>query len=215
MKANLAPLALGSDTGGSVRQPASLCGVVGLRPTYGLVSRYGLVAFASSLDQIGPLTKTVEDCAILTEIISGHDPNDSTSASVERREYSEGLDRPLKGRRVGLPKEYFGEGLDGEVKEKVLTAVGLLKGERVEVVDVSLPHTGKSIATYYVLCTAEASSNLARYDGVKYGLRKVGSDLLDNYLLTRTQGFGAEVRRRILLGTSSPPGITMPTTVGR
>jgi aspartyl-tRNA(Asn)/glutamyl-tRNA(Gln) amidotransferase subunit A len=160
-----------------------------------------LVAFASSLDQIGPLTKTVEDCALLMEIISGHDRHDSTSCPVKAAGYSAKLDRPLKGKKVGLPTEYFGEGLAKEVKYKVLSAVNSLGDEGVEIVDISLPHTDKSIATYYVLCTAEASSNLARYDGVRYGLRKSGKDLIDSYILTRTHGFGAEVRRRILLGT--------------
>jgi len=193
--------ALGSDTGGSVRQPASLCGVVGLKPTYGRVSRYGLVAYASSLDQIGPVTKDVKDSAILLGIIAGHDPADSTSAPVPVPDYAGVLGQSIKGLRVGIPKEYFIEGMDKEVEESVRKAIGMLESLGAIPVEVSLPHTGYAVATYYVLATSEASSNLARYDGVKYGLRAGGKDLMDMYLNTRAQGFGAEIKRRIMLGT--------------
>jgi aspartyl-tRNA(Asn)/glutamyl-tRNA(Gln) amidotransferase subunit A len=194
--------ALGSDTGGSIRQPAACCGVVGLKPTYGRVSRYGLVAFASSLDQIGPLTKDVTDSAILMNIIAGHDPRDSTAAEVPVPDFTSALMKDVKGMRVGIPKEYFIEGMDPEVDRAVREAVRTLEGLGARVTEVSLPHTGHAIATYYILATSEASSNLARYDGVKYGLRASGAkDLLDLYKKTRSQGFGPEVKRRIMLGT--------------
>lgn len=196
--------ALGSDTGGSIRQPAAFCGVVGLKPTYGRVSRYGLVAFASSLDQIGPITKTVKDAAYLLEIISGKDEMDSTSAPIEVESFSQSLTGEVKGLKIGLPAEYYGEGLDPEVKEKVLHWVGELEKEGAEIVEINLPHTEYAIATYYIVAPAEASSNLARYDGVKYGFRAENyTDLLDMYFKTRSQGFGAEVKRRIMLGTYS------------
>ncbi len=193
--------ALGSDTGGSIRQPAALCGVVGLKPTYGRVSRYGLVAFASSLDQIGPITKTVEDSAILMNIICGHDPCDSTSVPVAVPDFTASLGKDIKGLRIGIPKEYFIEGIDPQVSQSVKEAVSTLQSLGSEIVDISLPHTGYAVATYYVLATSEASSNLARYDGIKYGLRTEGKDLIDTYMKTRAQGFGSEVKRRIMLGT--------------
>ena len=194
--------ALGSDTGGSIRQPAACCGVVGLKPTYGRVSRYGLVAFASSLDQIGPITKDVTDAAILMNIIGGHDERDSTSAAVPAPDFTRSLVKDLKGVKVGIPKEYFIEGMDPEVDRAVRSAVRTLEGLGAAVVDVTLPHTGYAVATYYILATSEASSNLARYDGVKYGYRASGAkDLLEMYTKSRSQGFGPEVKRRIMLGT--------------
>jgi aspartyl-tRNA(Asn)/glutamyl-tRNA(Gln) amidotransferase subunit A len=194
--------ALGSDTGGSIRQPAACCGVVGLKPTYGRVSRFGLVAFASSLDQIGPITKDVTDSAILMNIIAGHDPKDSTSADIAVPDFIKALARGVKGMKVGIPKEYFIEGMDPEVEKAVRDAVKTLEGLGAKVIEVSLPHTGYAVATYYILATSEASSNLARYEGVKYGFRAQGAkDLLDMYMKSRSQGFGAEVKRRIMLGT--------------
>jgi aspartyl-tRNA(Asn)/glutamyl-tRNA(Gln) amidotransferase subunit A len=199
--ADLAGAALGTDTGGSIRQPAAFCGDVGLKPTYGRVSRYGLVAFASSLDQIGPLTKDVEDTAIVLQAIAGHDPMDSTSVDVPVPDYRTELGRGVEGLRVGIPAEYFIEGLDPEVEAAVRAAIGVLEklGARSE--PVSLPHTEYGLAAYYLIAPAEASSNLARYDGVKYGLR-VGRarDLIEMYSRTRAAGFGAEVKRRIMLG---------------
>jgi aspartyl-tRNA(Asn)/glutamyl-tRNA(Gln) amidotransferase subunit A len=194
--------ALGSDTGGSIRQPAACCGVVGLKPTYGRVSRYGLVAFASSLDQIGPITKDVTDAAILMNLIAGHDRRDSTSANIPVPDYTKSLVKDLKGMKVGIPKEYFIEGMDPEVERAVRDAIRVLEGQGAKTVDVSLPHTGYAVATYYILATSEASSNLARYDGVKYGFRAEGAkDLMEMYLWSRSRGFGAEVKRRIMLGT--------------
>ena len=193
--------ALGSDTGGSIRQPAALCGVVGMKPTYGRVSRYGLVAFASSLDQIGPITKNVKDCAILLNIISGYDPSDSTSAPLPVPDFISVLGRDIKGLKIGIPQEYFIEGIDPEVDASIKKAIKNLESLGAIPVEVSLPHTGYAVATYYVLATSEASSNLARYDGVKYGLRAEGKDLMDMYMNTRSQGFGPEVKRRIMLGT--------------
>ncbi len=194
--------ALGSDTGGSIRQPASLCGVVGLKPTYGRVSRYGLVAFASSLDQIGPLTRTVDDAALILSVIAGHDRRDSTSVDLPVPDYRAELDRPLEGLRAGLPAEYFREGLDPEVEASVRDAVRLLEAAGVSVSEVSLPNTAAAVATYYIIAPAEASSNLARYDGVRFGLRdRDAADLAGMYRATRRLGFGAEVKRRIMLGT--------------
>ncbi len=193
--------ALGSDTGGSIRQPASLCSVVGLKPTYGRVSRYGLVAFASSLDQIGPITKDVRDSAILMNVISGHDPLDSTSAPIGVPDFTVSLGKDIRGVRIGIPKEYFIEGMDKEVEGAVKQAIRDLESLGAIPVEVSLPHTGYAVATYYLLATSEASSNLARYDGVKYGFRAAGKDLLDMYMNTRAMGFGPEVKRRIMLGT--------------
>ena len=200
--ARLCAGALGSDTGGSIRQPAAHCGVVGLKPTYGRVSRYGLVAFASSLDQIGPLARNVTDCALIFEAIAGYDPLDSTSAPEEVFNVGDSLSKGLAGLKIGLPKEYFIEGLDPEVEAAVHAAVNDMQAQGAELVDVSLPHTEYAIAAYYIIAPAEASSNLARYDGVRYGVRsKDHSDLMEMYLTTRSQGFGAEVIRRIMIGT--------------
>lgn len=193
--------AIGSDTGGSIRQPAALCGVVGLKPTYGRVSRYGLIAFASSLDQIGPLTKTVRDSAILMNCISGHDPHDSTSAPIKVPDFTGVLGRDIKGMKIGIPDEYFIEGMDREVEQSIREAIKKMESLGAIPIKISMPHTGYAVATYYVLATSEASSNLARYDGIKYGLRVEGKDLLDVYINTRSQGFGSEVKRRIMLGT--------------
>jgi len=197
-----ATLALGSDTGGSIRQPAALCGIVGMKPTYGRVSRYGLVAFASSLDQIGPLTKDVTDCALLLQVISGKDNKDSTSIDRPVPKYLEYLIPDLQGIKVGLPKEYFVTGIEKEVKESVLQAAKVLEDLGAKVEETSLPHTEYAVATYYLIATAEASSNLARYDGVKYGYRtKEKTNMIDMYKKTRKEGFGDEVKRRIMLGT--------------
>ncbi|MBI3609665.1 MAG: Asp-tRNA(Asn)/Glu-tRNA(Gln) amidotransferase subunit GatA [Nitrospirae bacterium] len=194
--------ALGSDTGGSIRQPAAMCGVVGLKPTYGRVSRYGLVAFASSLDQIGPIAKNVTDCALMMNAISGHDSYDSTSAEIPVPDFARALDRNLTGMRIGIPKEYFIDGMDSEVLHAVKEAIRVMEKLGAKTQDVFLPHTEYAIATYYILATAEASSNLARYDGVKYGHRaKPTKDLLEMYMKTRQDGFGPEVKRRIMLGT--------------
>jgi aspartyl-tRNA(Asn)/glutamyl-tRNA(Gln) amidotransferase subunit A len=195
--------ALGSDTGGSIRQPASYSGVVGLKPTYGRVSRYGLVAYASSLDQIGPLTKDVADAALLLSAIAGHDGRDSTSLSIPVPDYPGLLSADVKGMKVGLAKEYFGEGLDAEVSKRVMDAVAVLKEGGAQVIDISLPHTQYALASYYIIAPSEASSNLARYDGVRYGFREVrpGDGLIDMFRHTRSTGFGAEVKRRIMLGT--------------
>ncbi|NHN35363.1 Asp-tRNA(Asn)/Glu-tRNA(Gln) amidotransferase subunit GatA [Paenibacillus agricola] len=193
---------LGSDTGGSIRQPAAYCGIVGLKPTYGLVSRFGLVAFASSLDQIGPLTKNVEDSAYLLQAIAGHDPKDSTSAEVDIPDYISALTGDIKGLRIALPKEYMGEGIDPAVRESVLSALKLLESLGAVVEEVSLPHTEYAVAAYYLLASSEASSNLARFDGVRYGVRAENpANLLDLYHRSRSEGFGAEVKRRIMLGT--------------
>jgi aspartyl-tRNA(Asn)/glutamyl-tRNA(Gln) amidotransferase subunit A len=200
--AGTAVATLGSDTGGSIRQPASFCGVVGLMPTYGRVSRYGLIAFASSLDHIGPLTKTVRDAAILLRVIAGRDPLDSTSADVPVPDYELEIGKPVTGLKLGVPREYFGEGLDPEVLIAVEAAIGVLRDSGAQIVPISLRHTEYAVPTYYVIATAEASSNLARYDGVRYGFRATGArSLSDMYRRTRDQGFGAEVKRRIMLGT--------------
>ena len=196
------PLALGSDTGGSIRQPAALCGVVGLKPTYGRVSRYGLIAFASSLDQIGPIARTVRDCAYLLQAISGKDKLDSTSLDYPVPDYSQCLIPELQGIRIGLPKEYFIPGIEEEVKKGVLTATKVMQDLGAEIEETSLPHTDYAVATYYLIATAEASSNLARYDGVGYGYRtKKKTNLIDMYKKSRQEGFGEEVKRRIMLGT--------------
>ncbi len=200
--AALSPAALGTDTGGSIRQPAALCGIVGLKPTYGRVSRFGLVAFASSLDQIGPMTRSVWDAAMLLNVIAGHDPKDSTSMPREVPDYTEGLEEGVKGMRIGIPDEYFIEGIDPEVEKAVRDAIEALKDGGAEVVRLSLPHTEYAIATYYIIATAEASSNLARYDGVRYGYREASAKALkEMYEKTRSEGFGTEVKRRIMLGT--------------
>ena len=193
--------ALGSDTGGSVRQPAALCGCVGLKPTYGRVSRYGLVAFASSLDQIGPLAKDVRDAATMLNVIAGHDPRDSTSIPESVPDYTEALGQDIKGLKLGLPKEYMIGGLDSKVKQATDAAVAQLTKLGAEIVEISLPHTDYAVATYYIIATAEASANLARFDGIRYGARVDGADPIELYSKTRGAGFGAEVKRRIILGT--------------
>ncbi|WP_456430885.1 Asp-tRNA(Asn)/Glu-tRNA(Gln) amidotransferase subunit GatA [Thermosulfuriphilus sp.] len=193
---------LGSDTGGSIRQPAAHCGIVGLKPTYGRVSRYGLVAFASSLDQIGPMTKDVTDCALLLSVIAGYDPRDSTSAPRPVPDYQKALKVELKGLRIGVPREYFISGIDPEVEKAVKEALALFEQEGAHLVEISLPHSEYAVAAYYIIAPAEASSNLARYDGVKYGFRaQEYRDLLSMYKKTRSEGFGPEVKRRIMLGT--------------
>ncbi len=199
--ARMAPISLGSDTGGSIRQPAAFCGVVGLKPTYGRVSRYGLVAFASSLDQIGPFARNVRDCARVLEVVAGRDPMDSTSLDAPVADY-EAAAGSIDGLRIGVPKEYFAEGLDGEVRERVEEALSVFEALGAHLVEIELPHTPYAVAAYYIVATAEASSNLARYDGVHYGLRHPGTgDIIELYSKTRADGFGAEVKRRIMLGT--------------
>ena len=194
--------ALGSDTGGSIRQPASHCGVVGLKPSYGRVSRYGLVAFASSLDQIGPLTQSVEDAALILQAIAGGDPQDSTCLDAPVPDYLSGLNDGVKGLKLGIPKEYFGEGIDPGVRKNVEAAIQALAAQGAEIVEISLPHTEHAVATYYIIAPAEASSNLSRFDGIRYGHRASNSaDILDLYKKSREQGFGPEVKRRIILGT--------------
>ncbi|QCR33870.1 Asp-tRNA(Asn)/Glu-tRNA(Gln) amidotransferase subunit GatA [Lysinibacillus sp. SGAir0095] len=198
------PFSLGSDTGGSIRQPAAYCGVVGMKPTYGRVSRFGLVAFASSLDQIGPISRNVYDNALLLEAIAGVDPNDSTSADVPVPNYASKLDGDIKGLRIAVPKEYLGEGVKEEVKNSVLEALEVLKGLGATVDEVSLPHSKYALAAYYILSSSEASSNLSRFDGIRYGFRAEGvKNLMELYKETRAQGFGEEVKRRIMLGTYS------------
>lgn len=195
---------LGSDTGGSIRQPAALCGVVGMKPTYGRVSRFGLVAFASSLDQIGPLSKDVEDCAIMMNAIAGYDPNDSTSVPADVPDYTSYVSRDIEGWTIGIPKEYFIEGIDPEVLAAVEGAIKQVEKMGGKTVEISLPHTEYCVAVYYVIAPSEASSNLARYDGVRYGFRsKEGRDLLEMYKMSRAAGFGDEVKRRIMIGTHS------------
>ncbi len=196
-------IALGTDTGGSIRQPSAFCGVTGIKPTYGRVSRYGLVSYASSLDQIGAIGRTAEDCAMLLNSICGHDRMDTTSASVERPDFLESLKKDIKGIKIGLPEEYFIEGLDQGIRDRVMEAMGLLEKNGAIIIDITLPHTPYAISSYYLVATAEASSNLARYDGVKYGLRS-DEDILDTIMMyekTRSRGFGNEVKRRIMLGT--------------
>jgi aspartyl-tRNA(Asn)/glutamyl-tRNA(Gln) amidotransferase subunit A len=200
--ARIVPVALGSDTGGSVRQPAALCGVVGLKPTYGRVSRYGLVAFGSSLDQIGTFTLTARDAATMLNVISGRDEHDATTADVEVPDYAAQLTGDVRGARIGVPRALFGEGLDADVRASVERAIDVYRDLGVEIVDVELPHARYAIAVYYIIATAEASSNLARYDGVRYGFRAEESrELRAMYRRTREEGFGAEVKRRIMLGT--------------
>jgi len=199
--ADMAFAALGSDTGGSIRQPAAFCGVVGLKPTYGLVSRYGLIAFGSSFDQIGPITKTVEDNAIMMNVLAGHDVRDSTSVKTAVPDYTQALQKDMRGLKIGLPKEFFIEGLDPEIEKSVRAAAETYKKLGAEIRTVSLPHSPYSVAVYYIVAVAEASSNLGRYDGVRYGRRVPGADLKELYFNTRSEGFGAEAKRRILLGT--------------
>ena len=199
--ASLAVVALGTDTGGSIRQPGAYCGIPATMPTYGRVSRYGLIAFASSLDRIGPFTTNIADAAVVMAVLAGHDPNDSTAAAVPVPDYGSEIDRPVQGLRIGVPEDYFGEGIDPEVKAKVEAGIALLEKLGCKRVSLKMPHTSYAIATYYIVATAEASSNLARYDGVRYGLRVPGATLMDMYRKTREQGFGPEVKRRIMLGT--------------
>jgi aspartyl-tRNA(Asn)/glutamyl-tRNA(Gln) amidotransferase subunit A len=193
---------IGTDTGGSIRQPASFCGVVGMKPTYGRVSRFGMIAFASSLDQAGPITKTVEDAAIILNVISGHDPMDSTCVNTQAPDYTLSLRDDIKGVKVGVPREYFIPGMDKEVEEAAKKAIALVEDLGGEIVEISLPHTEYAVVTYYIIAPSEASSNLARYDGVKYGYRTANAETLrDMYFRTRAEGFGSEVKRRIMLGT--------------
>ena len=193
--------AVGTDTGGSIRQPAAFCGIVGLKPTYGRVSRYGIVAFASSMDQVGPMTKDVRDCALMLAAIAGYDPRDSTSVNQSVPTYIDELNADVKGLRLGIPKEYFVSGMQPEVQQGVRDAVRQLERNGAVLQEISLPHTEYAVAVYYIIATAEASSNLARYDGMRYGYRAPGNDLTDTYMLSREQGFGPEVKRRIMLGT--------------
>jgi aspartyl-tRNA(Asn)/glutamyl-tRNA(Gln) amidotransferase subunit A len=193
--------ALGTDTGGSIRQPAACCGIVGLKPTYGRVSRYGIIAFASSMDQVGPMTKDVRDAALLLQVLAGHDPADSTSASQPLPDYHNALKGGIKGLRVGVPKEYFVSGMQPQVEQAVRAAISELEKQGALIEEISLPHTAYAVAVYYIVATAEASSNLARYDGMRYGYRADAKDLTETYRVTRDQGFGAEVKRRIMLGT--------------
>lgn len=200
--AGFCPVALGSDTGGSIRQPAALCGIVGLKPSYGLVSRFGLIAYASSLDQIGPMGRTVSDVASLLETIAGHDVRDSTSVKRSAVEYTKTLEQPLDGLRIGLPREFFGEGLDAEVEQAVRKAIEVYRQLGARIVDISLPHSRLALAVYYIVAPAEASSNLARYDGMHYGHRtSAAADLVGTYAKSRGEVFGKEVKRRILIGT--------------
>ncbi len=200
--ADMVPWALGSDTGGSVRQPASLCGVVGLKPTYGLISRYGLVAFASSLDQIGPITKDVEDAAMLLNVIAGHDEKDSTSVNKEKVDYTKNLKDGVKGLKIGVPKEFLGEGINEEVRKSIQDTAKIYKELGAEVSECTLDIADKALAVYYIIACAEASSNLGRFDGIRYGYRTENfEDLNDIFVNSRSEGFGAEVKRRIILGT--------------
>jgi aspartyl-tRNA(Asn)/glutamyl-tRNA(Gln) amidotransferase subunit A len=199
--AGLAVVAIGTDTGGSIRQPGAYCGIPAMMPTYGRVSRYGLIAFASSLDRIGPFATNITDVATVMSIIAGHDSNDSTSAAVAVADYLAEMEKPVTGLRIGIPEDYFGEGIDPEVKTKVEAGIALFEKLGCKRVPLKMPHTDYAIATYYIVATAEASSNLARYDGVRYGLRVGGNTLMDMYRKTRERGFGAEVKRRIMLGT--------------
>ncbi|MDA9167517.1 Asp-tRNA(Asn)/Glu-tRNA(Gln) amidotransferase subunit GatA [Candidatus Pelagibacter sp.] len=201
LAANLTPITIGTDTGGSIRQPASFTGTVGLKPTYGSCSRYGIVAFASSLDQAGPMSKDVKDCALLQEIISTYDEKDSTSINFKRNEYSKELTNNIKGKKIGIPKEYRVDGMPKEIEDLWTKGIEYAKDCGAEIVEISLPHTNYALPTYYIVAPAEASSNLARYDGVKYGFRSKGENLIDMYEKTRSEGFGSEVQRRIMIGT--------------
>jgi aspartyl-tRNA(Asn)/glutamyl-tRNA(Gln) amidotransferase subunit A len=199
--ADLVVASLGTDTGGSIRQPGAFCGIPAMMGSYGRVSRYGLIAFASSLDRIGPFARTVEDVAAVLEVIAGRDPNDSTSTTAAVEDYEAALRKPVEGMKIGIPKEYFGKGMDSGVREKITAGIELLRKLGCQVMDIHMPHTDYAIATYYIIATAEASSNLARYDGVRYGLRQESDTLVSTYRKTRGAGFGAEVKRRIVLGT--------------
>ena len=201
LAANLTPVTIGTDTGGSIRQPASFTGTVGLKPTYGSCSRYGIVAFASSLDQAGPMSQNVKDCAILNEVISSYDEKDSTSVDFKRGKYSVKLSKNIKGKKIGIPKEYRVDGMPKEIEELWQKGINFAKDCGAEIIDISLPHTTYALPTYYIVAPAEASSNLARYDGVKYGFRSKGDNLIDMYEKTRSEGFGSEVQRRIMIGT--------------
>ncbi|MDB4157628.1 Asp-tRNA(Asn)/Glu-tRNA(Gln) amidotransferase subunit GatA [Candidatus Pelagibacter sp.] len=201
LAANLTPITIGTDTGGSIRQPASFTGTVGLKPTYGSCSRYGIVAFASSLDQAGPMSKDVKDCALLQEIISTYDEKDSTSIDFKRNEYSKELTNNIKGKKIGIPKEYRVDGMPKEIEDLWTKGIEYAKDCGAEIIEISLPHTNYALPTYYIVAPAEASSNLARYDGVKYGFRSKGENLIDMYEKTRSEGFGSEVQRRIMIGT--------------
>ena len=201
LAANLTPITIGTDTGGSIRQPASFTGTVGLKPTYGSCSRYGIVAFASSLDQAGPMSKNVKDCALLQEIISTYDEKDSTSIDFKRNDYSKELTKNIKGKKIGIPKEYRVDGMPKEIEDLWTKGIEYAKDCGAEIVEISLPHTNYALPTYYIVAPAEASSNLARYDGVKYGFRSKGENLIDMYEKTRSEGFGSEVQRRIMIGT--------------
>tara|TARA_B100001057_G_scaffold76339_1_gene71080 strand:- start:518 stop:1975 length:1458 start_codon:yes stop_codon:yes gene_type:complete len=201
VSAQLTPITIGTDTGGSIRQPASFTGTVGLKPTYGSCSRYGIVAFASSLDQAGPMAQNVEDCALLQEIISTYDAKDSTSIDFKRNQYSKELSKNIKGKKIGIPKEYRVDGMPKEIEDLWEKGIEYAKDCGAEIIDISLPNTSYALPTYYIVAPAEASSNLARYDGVKYGFRAKGENLIDMYEKTRSQGFGAEVQRRIMIGT--------------
>ena len=201
LAANLTPITIGTDTGGSIRQPASFTGTVGLKPTYGSCSRYGIVAFASSLDQAGPMSKNVKDCALLQEIISTYDEKDSTSINFKRNEYSKELTNNIKGKKIGIPKEYRVDGMPKQIEDLWIKGIEYAKDCGAEIIEISLPHTNYALPAYYIVAPAEASSNLARYDGVKYGFRSKGENLIDMYEKTRSEGFGSEVQRRIMIGT--------------
>ena len=201
LAANLTPVTIGTDTGGSIRQPASFTGTVGLKPTYGSCSRFGIVAFASSLDQAGPMAKNVKDCATLLEVISTFDKKDSTSIDFKRNNYSSELTKNIKGKKIGIPKEYRVDGMPLEIESLWSKGIEYIKDCGAEIIDISLPHTKYALPTYYIVAPAEASSNLARYDGVKYGFRSLGENLIDMYEKTRSEGFGEEVKRRIMIGT--------------
>ena len=201
LAANLTPITIGTDTGGSIRQPASFTGTVGLKPTYGSCSRYGIVAFASSLDQAGPMSKDVKDCALLQEVISTYDEKDSTSINFKRNEYSKELTNNIKGMKIGIPKEYRVDGMPKEIEDLWSKGIEYIKDCGAEIIEITLPHTNYALPTYYIVAPAEASSNLARYDGVKYGFRSKGENLIDMYERTRSEGFGSEVQRRIMIGT--------------
>ena len=201
LAANLTPATIGTDTGGSIRQPASFTGTVGLKPTYGSCSRWGIVAFASSLDQAGPMTKNVKDCALLFQVMSSYDQKDSTSVYFTRERYSEKLNQNIKGMNIGIPKEYRVDGMPSDIEKLWKQGIEYIKNSGANIVDITLPHTNYALPTYYIVAPAEASSNLARYDGVKYGLRTDGSNLIDMYEKTRSEGFGDEVKRRIMIGT--------------